>query len=83
VQSLQGLALGKTKVERLTFKKKLRDFIMHSDTVGPIFWKLWFWYGIRKATKERKLQEAEDAKREPMTNDEYWEKVHNDRDTNI
>ncbi len=56
---------------------------MHSDTVGPIFWKLWFWYGIRKATKERKLQEAEDAKREPMTNDEYWEKVHNDRDTNI
>ena len=56
---------------------------MHSDTVGPIFWKLWFWYGIRKATKERKLQEAEDAKRPIMTNDEYWEKVHNDRDTNI
>lgn len=83
MQSLQGLALGKTKVERLTFKKKLRDFIMHSDTVGPIFWKLWFWYGIRKAMKERKLQEAEDAKRPIMTNDEYWEKVHNDRDTNI
>ncbi len=76
MQSLQGLALGKTKVERLTFKKKLRDFIMHSDTVGPIFWKLWFWYGIRKAMKERKLQEAEDAKRPIMTNDEYWDMVH-------
>lgn len=74
--SPQDLALGKTKVERLTFKKKLRDFIMHSDTVGPIFWKLWFWYGIRKATKERKLKEAENAKREPMSNDDYWDMVH-------
>lgn len=49
---------------------------MHSDTVGPIFWKLWFWYGIRKATKERKLKEAENAKREPMSNDDYWDMVH-------
>ena len=49
---------------------------MHSDTVGPIFWKLWMWYGIRQATKERKIREAEAAKRPPMTNDEYWEMVH-------
>lgn len=49
---------------------------MHSDTVGPIFWKLWFWYGIRKAMKERKIKEAEDAKRPIMTNDEYWDMVH-------
>ncbi len=49
---------------------------MHSDTTGPLFWKIWFWYGIRKAMKERKLKEAEDAKRPIMTNDEYWEMVH-------
>lgn len=76
MQNLQGLALGKTKAERLTFKQRLREFIMHSDTVGPVFWKLWFWYGIRKATKERKLKEAEDAKLPIMTNDEYWNMVH-------
>ena len=76
MQNLQDLALGKTKAERLTFKQRLREFIMHSDTVGPVFWKLWFWYGIRKATKERKLKEAEDAKSPIMTNDEYWDMVH-------
>ena len=76
MQSLHVLELGKTKVEKLTFKQKLRDFIMHSDIVGPIFWKLWLWYGIRQATKERKIREAEAAKRSPMTNDEYWEMVH-------
>lgn len=57
-------------------KKKILNFIMHSDTTGPLFWKIWFWYGIRKAMKERKLKEAEDAKRPIMTNDEYWEMVH-------
>lgn len=56
-------------------KNKFMNYIMHSDTTGPIFWKLWFWWGIRQATKERKLKEAEMAKRPRMTNDEYWESV--------
>lgn len=63
--------------------KKIRDYILHSDTLAPIFWKLWFWWGIRQAMKARKRKEAEDAKKEPMTNDEYWEKVHNDRNNNL
>ena len=62
---------------------KIRNYILHSDTLAPIFWKLWFWWGIRQAMKARKIKEAEDAKREPMTNDEYWEKVHNDRTNNL
>jgi len=62
---------------------KIRNYILHSDTLAPIFWKLWFWWGIRQAMKERKQKEAEEAKREPMTNDEYWEKVHNDRNNNL
>jgi len=57
-------------------KKKILDYIMHSDLTGPIFWKLWFRYGIRQAMKERKLKEAEDAKRPRLTNDEYWDMVH-------
>ena len=62
---------------------KIRNYILHSDILAPIFWKLWFWYGIRQAMKRRKRKEAEDAKRPMMTNDEYWEKVHNDRTNNL
>jgi len=75
VQNLHVTERGKTKAEKLTFKK-IRDYILHSDTLSPIFWKLWFWWGIRQAMKERKLKEAEDAKREPMSNDDYWDMVH-------
>ena len=62
---------------------KIRNYILHSDILAPICWKLWFWYGIRQAMKRRKRKEAEDAKRPMMTNDEYWEKVHNDRNNNL
>ena len=41
-----------------------------------LFWKLYFWWGIRQAMKERKIKEAADAKREPMSNDDYWDMVH-------
>ena len=57
-------------------KKKILDYIMHSDLTGPIFWKLWFRYGIRQAMKEQKRKQAEDAKRPRLTNDEYWDMVH-------
>jgi hypothetical protein len=53
-------------------KKRIKEYIMGTK----LFWKLWFWWGIRQATKERKRKEAEDAKRPIMTNDEYWEMVH-------
>ena len=48
-----------------------------------LFWRLYFWWGIRQARKRRIAREAEMAKRPPMTNDEYWEKVHNDRTNNL
>ena len=60
-------------------KKQLREYIMSTR----LFWKIWFWWGIRKAMKERKIKEAKDAKKPQMTNDEYWEKVHNDRNNNV
>lgn len=41
-----------------------------------LFWKIWFWWGIRQAMKRRKIKEAENAKRPKMTNDEFWEMVH-------
>ena len=48
-----------------------------------LFWRLYFWWGIRQARKRRLAREAEIAKRLLMTNDEYWEKVHNDRTNNL
>ena len=39
-----------------------------------LFWRLYFWWGIRQARKRRLAREAELAKRPLMTNDEYWEK---------
>lgn len=48
-----------------------------------LFWRLYFWWGIRQARKRREAKEAEMAKRPLLTNDEYWEKVHNDRTNNL
>ena len=48
-----------------------------------LFWRLYFWWGIRQARKRRLAREAKMAKQPPMTNDEYWEKVHNDRNHNL
>lgn len=64
-------------------KKRLLEYVMHTPPWSTVFWKLWLWYGIRQATKERKIREAEAAKRPIITNDEYWEKVHNDRNNNV
>ena len=53
-------------------KKILTDRMMETK----LFWRLWFWWGIRQAGKRRKAREAEMAKRPRMTNDENWESVH-------
>ena len=58
-------------------KKILTDRMMETK----LFWRLWFWWGIRQAGKRRKAKEAEMAKRPLMTNDEYWESVHIKRQT--
>ena len=44
-----------------------------------LFWRLYFWWGIRQAGKRRLAREAEMSKRPPMTNDEYWEMVHKNK----
>jgi hypothetical protein len=52
--------------------KKIREYIM--DT--KLFWKLYFWWGIRQARIRREAREAEAAKRPAMDNDDYWDMVH-------
>lgn len=41
-----------------------------------LFWKLYFWWGIRQARKRREAREAEAAKRPAMSTDDYWDMVH-------
>jgi hypothetical protein len=41
-----------------------------------LFWRLYFWWGIRQARKRREAWEAEVAKRPAMDNDDYWDMVH-------
>ena len=52
-------------------------------TGTKLFWRLYFWWGIRQARKRRLAQEAKVAKRPILTTDEYWEKVHNDRNRDL
>ena len=37
-------------------KKQLREYIMSTR----LFWKIWFWWGIRQAMKKRKIKEAKE-----------------------
>ena len=48
-----------------------------------LFWKLYFWWGIRQARKRRLAREAEVAKRPQLDTEQYWEKVHNERNRNL
>ena len=52
---------------------------MYSDTIGPIFWKLWFWWGIRQAQKRRIANEKWLAAQPKLTLEEYWEKQHREK----
>jgi len=41
-----------------------------------VFWKVYFWWGIREARKRRLATEARHAALPKMTHDEYWEHEH-------
>lgn len=38
-----------------------------------LFWRVYFWWGIRQARKRRLENEARMAAKPKMTNDEFWE----------
>jgi len=48
-----------------------------------LFWRLYFWWGIRQARKRRLAREAELKTRPQLDTEQYWEKVHNDRINNL
>jgi len=52
----------------MDIKKRIMD--------TKLFWRLYFWWGIRQARKRRIAWEEEVAKRPAMDNDDYWDMVH-------
>ena len=51
------------------FKREGKRLLMESK----LFWKLWFYFGIRKARKRRIAAENRMASMPKVTLEEYWE----------
>ena len=50
---------------------KIRNYILHSDTLAPIFWKIWFWWGIRQARKRRIAWEEKQKTMPQLDTEQY------------
>ena len=48
-----------------------------------LFWRLYFWWGIRQARKRRIAREAKQKNMPQLDTEQYWEKVHNERNRNL
>jgi len=48
-----------------------------------LFWRLWFWWGILQARKRRIEREAKQKTMPQLDTEQYWEKVHNERNRNL
>lgn len=58
-------------------KNKILYYIMTQDPWGKIFWRIWFWWGIRQARKRRLAWAVELKNRPQLDTEQYWEMVHN------
>jgi len=50
---------------------RIKDWL----TSTKIFWRLWFWWGIRQARKHRIENEKRLAAMPKLSLEEYWEKI--------
>ena len=48
-----------------------------------LFWRLYFWWEIRQARKRRLAREAKQKTMLQLDTEQYWEKVHNDRNRDL
>ena len=53
-------------------KKRIREYVM--DT--KLFWRLYFWWEIRKARKRRIERETRQKTMPQLDTEQYWEMVH-------
>ena len=57
------------------FKQRIMD--------TKLFWHLYFWWEIRQARKRRLAREAKKKTMPQLDTEQYWEKVHNDRNRDL
>ena len=48
-----------------------------------LFWRIYFWWGIRQARKRRIAWEEKQKNMPQLDTEQYWEKVHNERNRNL
>ena len=48
-----------------------------------LFWRVYFWWEIRQARKRRLVREAKKKTMPQLDTEQYWEKVHNDRNRDL
>jgi len=48
-----------------------------------LFWRAYFWWEIRQARKRRLAREAKKKTMPQLDTEQYWEKVHNERNRNL
>lgn len=56
---------------------KVLRYIMSHPPWSKIFWRLYFWWGIRQARNRRLENEKRFSEMPKLSNDEYWERVKN------
>ena len=56
-------------------KKILTDRMMETK----LFWRLYFWWGIRQARKRRIAREEKQKSTPQLDTEQYWEMVHKKR----
>lgn len=54
-------------------KNKYLYYIMTTDPWAKVFWRLYFWWGIRQAKQRRLAKEARIAAMPKLTGEEWWE----------
>ena len=65
-----GIAMNKKP------KNKFLHYIMTEDPWAKVFWRVWFWWGIRQAHKRRLAWEEHQKTLPQLDTEQYWEMVH-------
>ena len=59
--------------------KRLKKILTDRMMGTKLFWKLYFWWGIRQARKRRLAWEAHQKSMPQLDTEQYWEMVHKKR----
>lgn len=54
-------------------KSKILFYIMTENPWAKVFWRVWFWWGIRQARKRRIENEARISAMPKLTGEKWWE----------